>query len=147
MKIKINLSKARPALNYILKGALIYLVYFLLLEIVVSGGRYERDPYLFALTLIFVIITEYLIIDKKAIKKFKTALFQGIYLFAVVVVLDFLIVNVLMLKNYLGVFSRWESIATYLIILLLPTALYFKNRKADKKYQVDELLTNHKPTL
>lgn len=147
MKVNLNFKKGRLALSYLSKSALIYLVYFLLFEIVVSGGRYERDPYVFSLTLIFVLITQYLLINKKKISKMKTAILEGIYLVLPIIALDFLIVNVLMLENYLGVFTRWESIATYLLIIILPVALNLKKRKVEKKYQVDELLTNHKPTL
>lgn len=147
MKIKIDTSKARPLLQQLGRSALVYLVYFLIFEIIVSGGRYENDPYLFAITTMTVVIVEYLLLDKKTTKKLKGAVFQGLYFAVVAAVLDLLIVNYLLLHNLLATYTTWTSIATYLIMLTLPIAIYFVFRKKQKTYQVDELLTNQKPTL
>lgn len=145
---KINLSEVRKVVKPFSSSLLIYLAYFVFAQVVISGGRYERDIYLWTVIFVLVVVIEALLLKSMKLSNFKQALAVGLWYALPVVILDYLIVNLILSKNSLSIFKNWETVTLYLIILLIPMgAHYFKTKKEKSKNQVDELLTNHKPTL
>lgn len=144
---KIDLSKTRSALVPLGQALTVYLIYFLVAEILISGGRYERDIYLWAVIFGLVILIELSFTLKKKIKDTRAAILTGLWFALPIVIADYLIVNLIMEGNSFSIFHRWETITVYGVTLLLPLIVFvFKSGKSKPK-QIDELLTNHKPTL
>jgi len=129
------------------KSLLIYLAYFILAEVVISGGRYERDIYLWIVIFVLVVIMETSFVWSTKISNFKQAVVVGLWYAIPVIVLDYLITNLLLEKNSLNIFKSWETITLYALTLIIPLGIYLKKSNKASGNQVDELLTNHKPTL
>ena len=144
---KINMSGLGKILAPVSKSLLIYLAYFILAEIIISGGRYERDIYLWVVIFVLTLIMETSFVWPQKISDFKQAIITGLWYAVPIIVLDYLIVNLLLEKNSLSIFKNWETITLYALTLAIPVAIYLRKSKKVANNQVDELLTNHKPTL
>lgn len=149
-----NLDRARSTISWInvkivqplSKSLIVYLIYFITAEILISGGRYERDIYLWIVIFFFVIIAE-VKLSKTESKKFKTALYSGLWFALTIIAIDYLIVNLLLQGNSFVIFKEWQTISLYAVTLLIPLVQYFFLGYKPKSKQVDPLLTNQKPTL
>jgi len=144
---KINMSGLKKVLTPVSKSLLIYLAYFILAEIVISGGRYERDIYLWIVIFVLVIMMETSFVWSAKISNFRQAVITGLWYAIPIVALDYLITNLLLEKNSLSIFKSWETITLYALTLVIPVAIFFRKSNKAADNQVDELLTNHKPTL
>lgn len=145
---KVNLGKVGSVLSPLPKTVLVYLAYFVFAEVAISGGRYERDIYLWIVIYALVIVLELVALNRmKKVRDVKTAIFSGLWFALSFVALDYAIVNWLLERNSLSIFKSWETIALYALTLIIPIAKFLFSGSSKKNNQVDELLTNHKPTL
>lgn len=144
---KINLGKVGSAFAPLPRSLLIYLLYFVFAETIISGGRYERDIYLWAIIFLLVGALEVMFTLKNKMADIKDAIKTGLWFALPIVALDYLIVNLLLEKNSLSIFKNWENITLYAITLVLPIIVLMLQRSKRENHQVDELLTNQKPTL
>lgn len=147
-------TKIKPTANWISqnicrplsKSLVVYLIYFLIAEIVISGGGYERSLYLWAVIYLFVIIAETLL-SRKDSKTIKTAIFSGLWFSLTVIILDYLVVNLALQGNTLVMFKRWEILTLYAVTLAIPAVRFLINDFKERSRRIDSLLTNQKPTL
>ena len=144
---KISSDKTGSMLALLPKALVAYLIYFIFTEIVISGGRFERDLYLWIVIFVLTVIVEGAFIMGQNIKSLKEAILAGVPFVVVFIALDYGIVNWLLEKNSLSIFKNWETITLYALALLIPTLKLLLVRPKKDVNQVDELLTNHKPTL
>lgn len=145
-KEKSFFAKYKPIFNYKVEGAIIWLVYFIVSEILISGGRYERDTYTYVAAIIFVLTTIITILVRKKTTDIKDAITRGVIWLVVVVVLDYLIVNWLLQGNQLVIFKSWGPLTVYGLTLVSPLAQVVINRYR-KTRRESNLLTNPSPTL
>jgi hypothetical protein len=123
-KEKIKSISTKPTVSYILKnaywGLLIYLILFIIGQIVISGGKAERDPYFVILMVIFSIAAQIMIIKKEFYEGWKKTLIAAVTVTLVFAILDYLIVNLWLEKNNLVIFKYWPYYFIYLSTLATP---------------------------
>ena len=124
LKEKIKGISSKPIVSSILKnaywGLLIFLILFVIGQIVISGGKSERDPYFVILMVIFLIAGQVFIISRDYYSSIKTTLPSAVTITVVIALLDFLIVNLWLEKNNLAIYKYWPMYFIYLTALITP---------------------------
>ena len=139
-------AKYKPLLSYKVEGFVIWLTYFIVSEILISGGRYECDIYTYITAIIFVLAAIITILYRKKTADIKSAIIRGGIWLIIVVALDYLIVNWLLQGNQLVMFKSWGPLTVYGLTLVSPLVQVLLSR-FKKTRQDTNLLTNPSPTL
>lgn len=114
----------KRALKGSVEGLVIYLAYFIISEIMISGGRYEQDIYLEIVSLIIVIsVTLYFIVRRKDLDQVK-AINEGFGNLMVFAILDFLMKNLLLDANSGQIYKYWGTLVIYAVVLITPYVVF-----------------------
>ncbi|MFH1855400.1 MAG: hypothetical protein ABH810_03290 [bacterium] len=151
-RIKTNALKKffqRPLIKSIASSALpglyCYAVIFILGEILMSGGKSDRNPYTIIALVIFLIASQIVFIKREKYSSYKEILLSAITVTLVFAILDYLIVNLFLMKNNYEIYKYWPNYFIYLTTLALPYIRSSSDKiKADK---VRSLLTKQERTL
>jgi hypothetical protein len=106
------------------EGFWIYLVYFIVSEIIISGGRFEKDIYLEIVELIIVLSLSAYFLMRKPPATDTDAVRRGFMNLVVFVLLDFLAINLLLDQNSGMVYKYWGTLANYALVLAMPYLFY-----------------------
>jgi len=132
--------KGSGQLSNIIEGLEIWIVNFVLLEIIISGGRNEKNLYVFILSIGIAFFIILFVNLKKKVDTLKTAIFRGVSAVIAYALMDYLVINLILEKNSYGIYRSWGYFATYATILLLPAIIKLvSNFMSSRKNQV---LTN-----
>ena len=115
----------KTILGFLLEGLLIWLTLFVVNEIIISGGRYEKNIYLLVINLILTVFLIIIIGLRRKSKNSIEVLKRGVIYLISNFVLDFLIVNLILQANSLSLFK-----SSKLSCLFCPSCCthhYFKN--------------------
>ncbi len=151
-KVKTNALKKffrKPFIKEItsstLPGLYCYAVIFILGEILISGGKSDRNVYTVIALVIFLIAAQIVFIKREQYSSYKKILLSSITVTLVLAILDYLIINLFMMKNNYEIYKYWPNYLIYLTTLVLP---YIRSNSgkinADK---VKSLLTKQGRTL
>ena len=140
-KVKMNLPKinfpkvdpskitSKPFFQLITKnlapGMLCYIVLFVIAQFLFSSGKSYQNPYSIIALVIFLIASQVYFIKKENYSTWKETLVSAIVTTLLFAILDYLIVNLWLLKNNLELYKYWPYYFIYLTTLLLPV-LRFK---------------------
>ncbi len=102
------------------EGIIIWLIVFVISEIIISGGRYDQNYFLLAVNLIIILIISLYFSVKRPIKAIWEALLRGVVAVLAFAVLDFLVIDLFLLKNNLGIYKNWQTYVIYGLVLLIP---------------------------
>jgi hypothetical protein len=113
MEIKTMLKSA-------LYGLIVWLIVFVLGEILISGGRSEKNIFLLILELIVIITSVIYINLKNRTQSIIVQLLRGGIITAVFALLDFLIINLLLEGNLKTIYHFWPTYLKYGLLLIAP---------------------------
>jgi len=114
--------KGSNIFRFIMDGIIMWAVIFVLGEIVISGGRNERDIYLYATLLIItlaMLIFRWIRLKTDGIA---ANIVRGISTVVPFFLLDYLVINLLLEKNSYSIYRFWGFYAIYGVTLLFPVA-------------------------
>ena len=106
-----------------IEAIIIWIIIFLLSEILISGGRHPFDPFLFGLNIAVIIVLFGYVNIKRPTKIILDALQRAGIAVVVYALLDFLIINLFLEKNNLAIYKTWQTYVIYAVIILIPLAL------------------------
>jgi len=130
LKVFFSIANVKNLLGKSYEGAVIFLVYFIISEILISGGLYANNIYLEIVTLIIVISLTAFFLAKKLPGDRISAIKRGFANLTSFAILDFLLSNLLLNDNSGSIYKYWGTLTTYAVILVLPFLIYYlKNRK------------------
>jgi len=115
--------KSSGQLSNIIEGLEIWIINFVLLETVISGGRNEKNLYVFILSIGIAFFIILFVNLKKKVDTLKIALFRGLSATIAYALMDYLVINLILEKNSYGIYRSWGYFATYATILLLPAII------------------------
>jgi len=119
-----TLSFLKNALRGSKQGAIIYLVYFVITEILISGGRSQQNLYLEIVSLIIIISLSTYFAIRRFPQSDTEAIKEGFGNLLVFAFLDFLAVNLLLESNSGLLYQYWGTLANYGAILVVPYLIY-----------------------
>lgn len=151
-KVKANVLKKffqKPLIKDIatsaLPGLYCYAVIFILGEILMSGGKSDKNPYTIITLVIFLIASQIVFIKREKYSSYKKILLSAITVTLVFAILDYLVVNLFLMKNNYEIYQYWPNYFIYLTTLALPYIRSNSDKiRADK---VRSLLTKQERTL
>jgi len=112
--------ETKRILKSALNGLVIWLIVFVLGEILISGGRSERNIFLLILELI-VIVTALIYLNlKNQNQSIINQLVRGAIMAAVFALLDFLVINLLLEGNLRTIYHFWPIYLMYGLLLVGP---------------------------
>jgi apolipoprotein N-acyltransferase len=106
-------------------AGLVWLVNYIFSEIVISGGIYERSPYLILLNAI-IVFTLIQYIPRKSPGTTQKRIKMAIVYFITFIVLDYLLIFWLLEKQQLSYFQFW---GTWVVYAVAVGALFAKGKK------------------
>ncbi|MCX6809374.1 MAG: hypothetical protein NTZ65_01320 [Candidatus Berkelbacteria bacterium] len=112
--------EVKKYLRIIGQGFLIWIVVFVITEVVISGGRSERNLYLIILQAIAVTSLSAYLNRKYISATIISTILRGIVLMLSFALLDYLIVNLWLEHNNLTIYRFWPSYINYVLILITP---------------------------
>lgn len=119
-----TLTFLKKALRTSKQGAIIYLTYFIITEILISGGRSQYDLYLEIVSLIIIISLSAYFTIKRVPQNNIESIKKGFSNLLVFAILDFLAVNLLLESNSGLMYQYWGTLANYTAILAVPYLIY-----------------------
>lgn len=126
--------KVKNVLPFAAEGAIFWVVSFIISEILISGGRYEKNAYVGILNLIFAVALILMFNLKKPVSNLIATVYRGGFALITYAILDYLVVAWLLEKNSFAMYRFWGLIATYATILALPAIIYLtKNYLSSRK--------------
>lgn len=129
--------KVKNVLPFAKEGAIIWVVNFIISEILISGGRYEKNAYVGVLYLIFAVALILMFNLKKPVDNFIKTLYRGASALITYAILDYLVVAWLLEKNSFAMYRFWGLITTYAVVLVLPILIYLaKNYISSRKVKL-----------
>jgi len=141
-RINIKSKFFRTMLGYKLDALYIYLIVFVIAEIMISGGLYEKG-------LIFGLVNAFLVLVlalawqyRRRLGSLKDQIIRGVVMMVVYAVLDFLLVNLLLERFNNVIYSYWGTYAAYAIVLLVPI-LYLLAPRYIKRIKENKVSTKN----
>jgi len=128
-----------------LPGLYCYAVIFVIGEILISGGKSDRNPYTIIVLAIFLIAAQIVFIKREKYSSYKKTLLSAITVTLVFAILDYLIVNLFLMKNNYEIYKYWPNYFIYLATLALPFIRSNKDKINTNK--IGSLLTKQERTL
>lgn len=105
-----------------------YLVFFVLNEILISGGKSQQNPYLIIFNVITIIVILWFLKDSYYGKPLKQRIIESITYLIVFATLDFLLVNMLLDKMSFHIYKTYYTYVYYGLLFVPPIALdYIRN--------------------
>lgn len=102
---------------------IIWLIIFIVDEIIISGGRHSQNYFLFTLNIIAILLLFGYASIRRTTPKFADALKRAEVAVLVYAVLDFLIINLLLEKNNLFIYKSWQTYVGYGAVALTILAI------------------------
>lgn len=97
-----------------------YIAFFILNEIVISGGKYEGDAYTIALNIVIIAIVLWIFRERYYHKPVISRFLEGLFYAVTFAVLDYLLVNLLLYNNNLSIYKVYYHYVYYGILLVIP---------------------------
>ncbi len=120
IKALMDRPMAKEILSNASTGLYLYLIIFLLGEILISGGMSERNIY-FIVTLIIALIASQVALKRNsAYSQWKTALTSSVTYLVIFAVFDYLLINLWLEKNNLEFYKFWPNYLIYLVLVATP---------------------------
>lgn len=120
----IKQTASKPIVKSILSntymGLLCYAVIFIIGEILVSGGKSERNPYFVIAMVIFLVAAQIIFIPKRVYNDLKSVMISAVTVTLIIALLDYLIINLAFDRNNLIIYKYWPMYFIYLTTLALP---------------------------
>lgn len=133
-KSKLVLAKSgKNIFPFILNGVMMWFVVFVLAEVIISGGRYEKDLYLFITLLIVTLAMLVCAWIKRKTDGVISSIVRGFATALPFALLDYLAVNLLLEKNSYSIYKFWGYYAIYGLILIFPITAFLIERYVFKK--------------
>ena len=115
-------------IKHISSVVIAYLVFFILNEILISGGKSQQNLYLIIFNIITIIVILWFLKDRYYGKPLKQRIIESTTYLSVFAVLDFLLVNMLLDKMSLHIYKMYYTYIYYGLLFILPITLdYIKN--------------------
>ncbi len=108
-----------------LKVVIAYLVYFILNEILISGGRSESNIYLIIFNVIVLSTILWVFRDRYYQKDLKTRIIEGLTFAGIFALLDFLLIDVLLYKFNHSIYNHYYTYLNYGILLIIPILIQY----------------------
>ena len=105
-----------------LRGLILWLIIFIVSEIIISGGRHPASPYLVALNAIILIAFFWYQRDY-FIGTWLSKAKKAIVVLIVFALLDFLVINFLLYQNNYYIYSTYQTYTYYGLIILLSLVI------------------------
>ncbi len=119
-----TLSFLKRILRGSAQGAIIYLIYFIITEILISGGRSQQNIYLEIISLIIIISLSTYFVMRRFPQSDTGAIKEGFSNLLVFAILDFLAVNLMLESNSGILYQYWGTLTNYATILIIPYLIY-----------------------
>ena len=126
--------------SYISEGLTIWIINFVVIEILISGGRYEYNLYISIVSIVIAFFITLFVNLKKPVSDIVNALSRGLSVAISYGIMDYLVVNLLLEKNSLMIYRSWGYLAVYGTILILPVLIKFVANFMDSRKS--QVLTN-----
>jgi len=120
---KIWAFKKKKVLPYAKEGAIVWVINFIILEILISGGRYEQDTYIGVLSILFALTIMLFFSLKKPVLGLIDNIYRGASAFLTYAIIDYFVVTWVLEKNNFRLYAFWGQIATYALILVTPIVI------------------------
>lgn len=112
--------ETKTMLKSALYGFIVWFIVFVLGEILISGGRSEKNIFLLILELIAIIVSVIYINSKNQNQSIIVQLLRGGIMAAVFALLDFLVINLLLESNIKTIYHFWPTYLKYGLLLTAP---------------------------
>lgn len=119
-KVSVDKTVLKKIIGYKLDAIYIYLIVFVLGEILISGGLYERGWIFGVVNSFFVLILALAWQYKRKLGTLKDQIIKALLMTIVYAALDFLLVDLLLEKFNNKIYTFWGTYVAYGIILLVP---------------------------
>ena len=121
---KVKSIGQKPIIKEISYDALLavycYAVIFVIGGFLVSGGHAANSVYFIITICIFLIASQILFIRNKFYSSFRITLIAVITSLLAFAILDYLLINLWLMKNNLEYYKYWPNYFTYLVVVALP---------------------------
>lgn len=97
-----------------------YLIVLALGQILISGGMSDRSPYYIITVSIILVASQILLIRNKFYENMKTTITASILSLILFALLDYLLVNLVLLKNNYEFYKFWPNFIIYALVVGLP---------------------------
>lgn len=119
-RINIKSKFFKTMLGYKLDAIYIYLIIFVIAEIMISGGLYEKGLIFGLINAFFVLVLALAWQYRGTVGSLKDQIIRGAVMMIVYAVLDFLLVDLLLERFNNVIYSYWGTYAAYGVVLLVP---------------------------
>jgi len=140
-----NKPMSKQILPSVFKGAQIWLTLFIIAQILISGGKSERNFYYIIVMVILSIAFQLWLISKTRYSSIKPTLISAFAVLITFAILDYLIINLWLHKNNYALYLYWPYYFIYLSLIALP--LLRSNLVKIKFPNLKSLLTKKKHSL
>lgn len=110
--------ETKTILKSALYGLIIWVIVFVLGEILISGGRSEKNIFLLILELIVIVTSVIYVNSKNQTQPIITQLLRGVIMAVTFALLDFLIINLLLESNLKTIYHFWPTYLKYGLLLV-----------------------------
>ena len=124
-----KLKKVRPYLGIAKEGLIVWLAVFIVSEVVISGGLYERGTYLGILALLVLLMANLIINFRQPSTIWSQAAWRGVIAAVTFALLDFLVINLALEGNSFITYKFWGTWAAYGLMILIPVAIWWVRGK------------------
>lgn len=133
-----------------LKVVLAYLIFFVLNEVIISGGKYPYDIYTVVFNIIVILVILCVFRNKYCTADIITRVKQGLTYSVTFAVLDFLLVYLLLYKSNLSIYHSYSTYVYYGLLLIIPIIgvyvspiINLLKDKFSRQLPLDKPETNH----
>jgi len=133
-----------------LKVVLAYLVFFILNEIMISGGKYSYNIYVVVFNVIVILVILWLFRNKYYKINITTRIKEGLIYSVTFALLDFLLVYLLLYRSNLSIYRSYSTYVYYGLLLIIPIiSVYIPSfinpikNKFSNWFPLDKPKTNH----
>ena len=116
-------EKLKPLINAKCETIVIWVIVFVINEVIISGGRHSQNYYLFSFNIFALLMLFGYANIRRASGQINEALKRAGVAVLVFAVLDFLIINLLLEKNNLSIYKAWQTYVAYAAIILTTLAI------------------------
>jgi membrane-associated HD superfamily phosphohydrolase len=106
------------------EGFWLYISYFIISEILISGGKWERSVAVEIVSILTITSVYLLFTYNKPSSSYNEAIKRGFTNLVTFAILDFLAVNWLLDSNSGAIYKFWGTLTNYAVVLVFPYLLY-----------------------
>jgi len=131
LKKAAKLKAIWPYLGIAKEGLIVWLAVFIIAEVVISGGLYERGIYLGILSLLVLLIVNLIINFPRPSTAWPAAVWRGAIAAVTFALLDYLVVNLALQGNTFILYKFWASWAAYGLMIGVPVGVWWMKGKKE----------------